>query len=79
MEGLKRDCNLGVIRRVPAETPTTWCSRRVVKVKADGSPRRTLDLQALNRVSSRETHLNLSPFNLVCRIPKGMYKTVIDC
>ena len=51
----------------------------VVTAKADGSPRRTVDLQALNKVSSRETHHTPSPFNLVSRVPKGMYKSVLDC
>ena len=76
---MERDCRLGVIRKVPAGTPTTWCSRMVVTAKADGSPRRTMDLQALNRVSSRETHHTPSPFNLVSRVPKGRVKSVLDC
>ena len=59
--------------------PTTWCSRRVVTAKSDGSPRRTVDLQALSKVISRETHHTPSPFNLVNRVPKGMFKTVLDC
>ena len=79
LEGLERDCRLGVIRRVPPGTPTTWCSRMVVTAKSDGSPRRTVDLQALNKVTSRETHHTPSPFNLVSRVPKGMFKTVLDC
>ena len=79
LEGLERDCRLGVIRKVPAGTPTTWCSRMVVTAKADGSPRRTVDLQALNKVSSRETHHTPSPFNLVSRVPKGRFKSVLDC
>ena len=60
-EGLKRDCKLGVIRRVPAGNPTTWYSRMAVTAKADGFSWRTVDLQALNKVSSRETHHILSP------------------
>ena len=39
LKGLQRDCRLGVIRRVPAVNPTTWCSRMVVTAKANGSPR----------------------------------------
>ena len=54
--GLERDCRLGVIRKVPVGTSTKWCSRMVVVAKADGSPRRKVDLQVLNHVSSRETH-----------------------
>ena len=66
--GLERDCNLGVIRKVPAKTQ--W-SRMVVTPKAEGSPRRTVDLLALNRLARRETHPTPSPFNLVSRVPKG--------
>ena len=78
LAGLDRDCNLGVIEPVPTGTPTTWCSRMVVTPKHDGSPRRTVDLQALNRVAYRETHHTPSPFNLVSQVPKGRWKTVLD-
>ena len=33
LAGLDRDCKLGVIRKVSAGTPTTWCSRMVVTAK----------------------------------------------
>ena len=56
LDRLERDCRLGVIRKVPVGTSTKWCSRMVVMAKADGSPRRKVDLQVLNHVSSRETH-----------------------
>ena len=48
----------------------------VVTAKADWSPRRTVDSQA---VSSRETHHTPSPVNLVSRVPKGIFKTMLDC
>ena len=41
---------------VPMGEPTDWCSRMVVCPKNDGSPRRTVDLQALNRTAVRQTH-----------------------
>ena len=43
------------------------------------SPRRTVDLQGLNRMSRRETHHTTSPFNLVSRVPMGLIKSVLDC
>ena len=46
---LERDVRLGVLEKLPQNTPVTWCSRMVVAPKADGSPRRTVDLQHLNR------------------------------
>ena len=50
---LKRDVSLGVLERVSLNTPTTWCSRMVVRAKADGTPRRTFDLQPQNQHSYR--------------------------
>ena len=76
---MERECRLGVIRKVPAGTQTTWCSRMVVTANADESPRRTVDLQGLNRMSRRETHHTTSPFNLVSRVPMGLIKSVLDC
>ena len=41
---LERDVALGVLEKVEPNTPVTWCSRMVVTAKADGTPRRTVDL-----------------------------------
>ena len=38
-EDLERDIALGVIERVPSNTPTTWCSRMHVVGKKTGEPR----------------------------------------
>ena len=76
---MERECLLGVIRKVPAGTQTMWCSRMVVTANADESPRRTVDLQGLNRMSRRETHPTTSLFNLVSRVPMGLIKSVLDC
>ena len=53
-------------------------SRIVVTAKKGGSPRRTVDLQKLNKATLRETHHTLSPFNLVSIVPARTRKTVID-
>ena len=50
----------------------------VVTAKKDGTPRRVVDLQALNKVSLRETHHTPSPWEQVSSIPKNMKKTVLD-
>ena len=42
--GLERDVALGVLEKVVPNDPVTWCSRMVVTAKADGTPRRTVDL-----------------------------------
>ena len=52
---LERDVALGVIERVPSNTPVTCLHSMVVTPKADGSPRRTVNLQSLNRHCVRET------------------------
>ena len=46
-EQLESDCAMGVIEPVPVGTPVTWCARMCVVPKHDGTPRRTVDLQAL--------------------------------
>ena len=35
---LNRDVRLGVLEKVPANTPTTWCCRMGVGPKRDGNP-----------------------------------------
>lgn len=75
---LDRDVRMGIIEPVPQGTPTTWCARMVVASKTDGSPRRTVDLQRLNKATLRETHHTPSPFNLVATILTQTRKTVLD-
>ena len=50
----------------------------VVTCKADGTPRRTVDLQPQNRHSVRQTHHVPSPFHLADRVPQHTKKTVTD-
>ena len=75
---LDRDVKLGVIEPVPWGEPTTWCSRMITVAKKDGSPRRTVDLQALNDASVRQTHHTPSPFHQAMAVPHGTRKTVVD-
>ena len=75
---LDRDVRLGVIEPVPVGEPVTWCHRMVVTAKKDGRPRRTVDLQALNRHAKRETHHTSSPFHQARSVPPGVKKTVCD-
>ena len=78
LRDLKRDVALGVIEPVPPNTPQVWCARMVVVPKHNGEPRRTVDLQALNRASVRQTSPLRSPFMLASEIPAGKLKTVFD-
>ena len=75
---LDRDVRLGIIERVPQGDVTEWCSRMVVTPKTNGKPRRTVDLQQLNKNTLREVHHTPSPINLVSQIPRGKRKTVLD-
>ena len=50
----------------------------VVCAKKDGTPRRTIDFQALNKYASRETHHSPSPFHLARSVPHHMKKTICD-
>ena len=59
---LERDIALGVLERVPSNTPTTWCSRMHVVGKKTGEPRRVVDLRPLNAATARQTHTTEPPF-----------------
>ena len=76
--GLDQDERLGVIEKVPIGTPVTWCHRMVVCPKKSGKPRRTVDLQALNRHAVRETHHTQSPFHQARAVPHNTKKSVFD-
>ena len=77
-EQLQKDVALGVIERVPPNTPVTWLHSMVITPKADGSPRRTVDLQSLNRHCIRETHHTIPPAKQAHAIPSHTVKTVMD-
>lgn len=76
--GLKQDERLGVIEAVPVGTPVTWCHKMVVVPKKSGKPRRTVDLQPLNKYAVRETHHTEAPFHQARAVPPNTYKTVSD-
>ena len=76
--GLDQDVRLGVIEPVPVGTPVTWCHRMVIVPKKSGKPRRTVDLQPLNKYAVRETHHTESPFHQARSVPSHTYKSVFD-
>ena len=61
--GLDQDVRLGVLEPVPVGTPVTWCHKMVICPKQSVKPRRTVDLRALNRHATRETHHTQSSFH----------------
>ena len=77
-EDIERDVRLGIIEKVPQGTSTEWCARMVVTPKKNGDPRRTVDLQQLNKATLRETHHTPTPFDLVSTVPSNTRKTVVD-
>ena len=77
-KGLDRDVRLGVLEKVPLGTPVTWCHRMVICTKKNGSLRRTIDFQPLNKHATRETHHCPSPFHQARAIPRGTKKTIFD-
>ena len=77
-EGLDADVDLGVLEKVPPNTPIRWLHRMVLAAKKDGSPRRTVDLSPLNKVCVRQTHHTRSPYHLACSIPRDTKKTCLD-
>ncbi|MEL6803744.1 MAG: hypothetical protein AAFO91_08195 [Bacteroidota bacterium] len=78
-EGLDQDARMGVLKPVPVGEPVTRCHRMVVCAKKTGKPRRTVDLQALNKYALRETHHTQSPYIQARSVPPNKLKTVFDC
>ena len=76
--GLEQDVKLGVLEPVPVGTPVTWCHRMVIVPKKSGKPRRTVDLQPLNKYAVRETHHTESPFHQARAVPPHTYKSIFD-
>ena len=75
---LVEDVRRGIIKPVDIGDPAIWCSPMVVVRKPDGSPRRTVDYQKLNRQCYRETHYTESPLQLATMVPPGQFKTKLD-
>ena len=75
---LERDVCIGVLEKVPLNTPVTWCCRMVIAPKSDLSPRRTVDFQPLNKHAKRQTHSVESPFHMAEKVPQNALKTVTD-
>ena len=75
---LDRDEKMGIIRKAPLGEGSEWCMRMVTVPKSNGTPRRTIDFQPINKHCLREAHVTSTPFNAVNATPKKMYKTVLD-
>ena len=74
-----RDERMGVIARVPTNTPSEkGCARMVVVPKADGTPRRTCDFKHLNTGVPRQAHNTEPPFQLCSKVKPNTLRTVLD-
>ena len=56
---LDRDVRMGILMEVPPDEPVEWQHRMVVVRKQNGSPRRTVDMQELNKATLRPTYLTI--------------------
>ena len=61
-ESIDSDVKLGILEAVPVGEPVTWCHRMVTARKKNGKPRRTVDMQVLNKHAVGETHHTQSPY-----------------
>ena len=75
---LETDVRLGVIEKLKPNTPITWCHRAIWTRKADGTPRRVVDFQSLNKHCIRDTHHTVPPFKQARSIPHDTFRTVTD-
>ena len=78
MEGIEKDVVLGVLEKVPPNTPYTWCHRLVITRKRNGDPRRTVDLKTLNDVCVHQTHPTEPPLKQAMDVPHGVQKSICD-
>ena len=75
---LDEDVRRGVLEKVPTGEPSVWCAQMVVVPKANGQPRRVVDLQELSKWCQRETHHTRPPFDMISSVPSHCYKTKLD-
>merc|ERR1712082_427555 len=75
---IERDIQLGVLERVPHNTPVTWCSRMHVVTKKSGEPRRVIDFRAVNAASRRQTHYVEPPFAQARGVPPKTWRYTSD-
>ena len=75
---LDANCRMGVMEKVPYDQPSKYCHRLVVRRKADGTPRLTVDMSSLNKACQRETHHVEPPFHQARCVPPNTWKTVTD-
>ncbi len=77
-EDLERDIALGILERVPQNTPVTWCAHMHVVGKKTGEPRQVVDLRGLNQATIRQTHYTEPPFSQAMGIKPHTWRFTSD-
>ena len=77
--GLEKDVRLGVLRKIPTNTPVdSFLHRMVIVTKKNGRARRTVDLKPLNRACPRQTHAVEPPSWQASGVPPNTWRTCMD-
>ena len=69
---------MGVLERVPHNTPVEWCSRMHVVGKKSGDSQHVVDLRAVNQATKRQTHNVEPPFSQASAIPANTWRFTSD-
>ena len=67
-EGLDSDEALGVIAKVPVNTPVKWCSRMLITPKSN----------PINKHAPRQLHHTRTPYTIATSVPANQVKSVLD-
>ena len=77
-QDLDKDVQLGVLEKVPSNTPTMWCAHMSVVDKKTGKPRRVFDFPGLNKDMAQQTQSFKSPFMQASWVPAGTWNMSVD-
>ena len=77
-EQLQEDVAKKIIEPVKSGVPTVWQARMHVVAKPDGTPRRVVNYQHMNKYCLRETQHVVPPYKQARLVPPGGYRTVTD-
>ena len=76
---IEADVEKGILERVLAGEPDTWCSRMVNQEKKNGKARRTVDLSYLSKRGLADSHHTPSAAIIAKRISGNKFKSTLDC
>ena len=76
-EQLQEDVAKKIIEPVKSGVPTVWQARMHVVAKPDGTPRRVVNYQHMNKFCLRETKHVAHPYKQARLVPPGGHRTVL--